>query len=82
MVKPADADSDELRARTEQPRATWTIRHYIDFDQMKADEYAYLPSQPAHVRIAAIAELATEPYAMKGQHVQRFQTTLVRVERA
>ena len=74
-------DTPEFRANAERRRATWTMTRYTDFDQVKADEYGYWQSQPAHVRIAAISELTAEQYAMKGQHVRRLQRTFVRLKR-
>ena len=74
-------DTPEFRANAARRRATWTMTRYTDFAQIKADEYAYWQSQPAHVRIAAISELTTEQYAMKGQYVRRLQRTFVRLER-
>ena len=82
MKKPIDSTSPEFRARAEQRSRTWKMTVYTDFDQIKADEYAFWQSQPGHVRIAAISELATEHYAMKGQHVRRLQRTLVRLQQA
>ena len=82
MTKPIDTTSPEFRARAEHRRATWTMTRCDNFDQMKADEYAYWQSQPGHARIAAISELAAEHYAMKGQHVRRLQRTLVRLKQA
>ena len=82
MKKPIDSTSPEVRARAEQRSRTWKMTVYTDFDQIKADEYAFWQSQPGHVRIAAISELATEHYAMKGQHVRRLQRTLVRLQQA
>lgn len=72
---------EERRVRAEHRRATWTIKRYTDFDQIKKDEYAYWQSVPAHVRFAAAAELAADAYAMKGVHVSRLQRTPVRVKR-
>ena len=81
MSKKFDYDTPEFRANAERRRATWTMTCYTDFDQIKDDEYAYWQSQPAHVRLAAISELTTEQYAMKGQHVRRLQRTFVRLKR-
>ena len=73
-----DINDAEFQARAARRRATYSIKRHTDFDQMKADEYRYWQSQPAHVRISAISQLTTEQYAMKGQHVRRLQRTLVR----
>jgi len=43
-----------------------TIRKYANFDEMKADEYRYWQSRPVHERMAAVSELSTEAYALKG----------------
>jgi hypothetical protein len=60
-----------------------TVRRYTSFDEMKADEYRYWQSRPAHERIAAVWQLTQEQYAMKGEAVEpRMEKTLVRVERS
>ncbi len=69
-------------ARAARRRASFVIRRHTEFDQIKAAEYVYWQSQPAHMRLAAGAELAADAYAMKGVHVSRLQRSLVRVERA
>jgi hypothetical protein len=76
-----DNSNAGFRARAEQRRATYSIRRYNNFDQIKADEYAYWQSQPTHVRLAAAAELTAEAYAAKGIHVSRLQRSLVRFKR-
>ena len=81
MSKTDGIANSDYHARAEQRRAAYTIRRHTDFDQMKVDEYAYWQSQPAHVRLAAAAELTAEAYAMKGIHVSRLQRSLVRIER-
>ena len=60
-----------------------TIRKYIDFDEIKADEYRYWQSRPVHERVAAVSELTQDSYAMKGEapDVPRLQRTLVHFER-
>ena len=82
MSKKFAYDTPEFRANAERRRETWTMTRHTNFEQVKADEYAYWQSQPAHVRIAAISELTAEQYAMKGQHVRRLQRTFVRLKRA
>jgi hypothetical protein len=47
------------------------IRKYSSFDEMKADEYRYWQSRPAHERLAAASELTQEQYAMKGEAPDR-----------
>lgn len=61
-----------------------SIRRYTDFEEMKADEYRYWQSRPIHERVAAVAELTQEHYALKdaAPDVPRLQRTLVRLERA
>jgi hypothetical protein len=63
-----------------QPDLDKTIRKYASFDEMKADEYRYWQSRPAHERVAAVSELTQEHYALKGEaaDVPRIQRTLVR----
>ena len=60
-----------------------SIRKYASFDEMKADEYRYWQSRPAHERIAAIWELTVEGYPLKGfkRDDFRLQRTLVHFER-
>ncbi len=43
-----------------------TIRKYPSFDDMKADEYRYWQSRPAHERLDAVEELIESAYALKG----------------
>ena len=78
--KEIDTSSPEFLARAALRRATWTMTRYDSLDEMKAAEYRFWQSQPGHVRIAAISELAEDQYAMKGQYVQRLQGTLVRLQ--
>ena len=79
--KKFNSGTDEFRANAARRRASWSMTRHTNFDQVKADEYAYWQSQPAHVRIAAISELTTEQYAMKGIHISRMDRTLVRHKR-
>ena len=81
MSQKFDYDTPEFRANAARRRATWTMTRYTSLDEMKADEYRYWQSQPAHVRIAAISELTMEQYALKGQHVRRLQRTFARLKR-
>ena len=63
----------------------WTIRKYIDFDEIKADEYRYWQGRPVHERMDTAAELSIIGYQLKDptRDVQsRLQRTLVRVQRA
>jgi hypothetical protein len=82
MVKQMNTTSPAFRANAERRRSTWSMTRYDDLNKMKADEYRYWQSQPGHARIAAISELTTEMYAIKGQHVPRLQRTLVRLKQA
>jgi hypothetical protein len=61
-----------------------TIRKYTNFDEMKADEYRYWQSRPAHERVAAVWELTVECYTLKGFKPGdfRLQRALVHFERA
>jgi hypothetical protein len=76
-----DTSSVDARARAERRRATWTITRYRNPDEMKAAEYRYWAGRPAYERLAAVAELSREAYAMKGVHVQELRGALVRLRR-
>jgi hypothetical protein len=54
-----------------------------DLDEIKAQEYRYWQSRPAHERMDAISEITQVLYAMKGEvpDVPRLQRTLVHFER-
>jgi hypothetical protein len=60
-----------------------TIRKFASFDDMKAEQYRYWQSRPAHERIAAVSELTQILYSMKGAaaDVPRLERSLVRFER-
>ena len=81
MTDPIDTKSDEFRADAARRRATWTMTRHTDFAQIKADEYLYWQSQPAHVILAAATELTVMAYAAKGIHVSGIQRILVRSKR-
>jgi hypothetical protein len=67
-----DTESSAFKARAEMRRSTWgDVTIYKTFDDIKAAEYAYWSTQPAHIKVAAISEMTTAAYAMKGIHVQR-----------
>lgn len=55
-----------------------TIRIYASRKEMKADEYRYWQSRPAHERMDAVAEITLATYAMKGasQMFQNFKELL------
>ena len=60
-----------------------TIRKYTDFDEMKADEYRYWQSRPAHERLDAVEEMIETAYALKGWGIEpdvpRLQRPFVRL---
>jgi hypothetical protein len=60
-----------------------TIRIYTSHKEMKADEYRYWQSRPAHERMAAVAELTLAAYALKGTtlNVPRLQGPVVCLQR-
>ena len=59
------------------------IRKYTSHQEMKADEYRYWQSRPVHERMAAVSELSTAAYALKGigPDVPRLQGPLIRLPR-
>ena len=59
------------------------IRKYTSHEEMKADEYRYWQSRPAHERMAAVSEVTTAAYALKGvdTNVFRLQGPVVRLPR-
>ena len=60
-----------------------TVRRYTDFAEMKADEYRYWQSRPAHERLDAIDEMIETAYALKGWEMEpdvpRLQRPFVRL---
>ena len=56
-----------------------TIRIYASQKAMKADEYRYWHSRPAHERMQAVVEITLATYAMKdaAPDVPRLQEPLV-----
>ena len=60
-----------------------TIRKYTDFDEIKADEYRYWQSRPAHERLDAVEEMIETAYALKGWEIEpdvpRLQRPFVRL---
>ena len=60
-----------------------TVRTYDSLQEMKAEEYRYWQSRPAHERMNAVVEITLAAYAMKGlvPDVQRLQRTLVCLQR-
>jgi len=55
MLKPNNMDNRPI-----------TVRKYTDFDEMKADEYRYWQSRPAHQRLDAVREMIETAYALNG----------------
>ena len=47
-----------------------SIRKYTAFDEMKADEYRYWQSRPAHERLDAVDEIIKTAYALKGWEIE------------
>ncbi len=60
-----------------------TIRVYSSLKEMKADEYRYWQSRPAHERMSAVAEITRAAYALKepSLDVRRLERTLVCLQR-
>jgi hypothetical protein len=60
-----------------------TARRYTDFAEMKADEYRYWQSRPAHERLDAVEEMIETAYALKGWEIEpdvpRLQRPFVRL---
>lgn len=60
-----------------------TLRRYVNFDDMKAEEYRYWQSRPVHERMDAIEELVQTAYELKGWKVEpdvpRLQRPFVRL---
>jgi hypothetical protein len=60
---------------------TW--RKYTDLDEMKADEYRYWQSRPAHERFDAVEEMIETAYALMGWKIEpevpRLQRPFVRL---
>jgi hypothetical protein len=59
------------------------IRRFASFDAMKADEYQYWQSRPAHERLAATSQISTEAYRIKDAttNVSRLRRTLSHLKR-
>jgi hypothetical protein len=54
-----------------------------DLDEIKAKEYRYWQSRPVHEQMAAVSELSSAKYGIKGTGAEapRLEKTLVRFER-
>jgi hypothetical protein len=57
-----------------------TLRRFTGFDDMKADSYRYWRGQPDFARLAAVTELNSDIWALKGSDAPRLQR-VVRVIR-
>jgi hypothetical protein len=59
------------------------IRRFASLDAMKADEYQYWQSRPAHERLAATSQISTETYRIKDAttNVSRLRRTLSHLKR-
>lgn len=59
-----------------------SLRKYADFEEMKADEYRYWQSRPAHERLDAVEEIKIA-YALKRWKIEpdvpRLQRPFVRL---
>jgi hypothetical protein len=71
------------RGVLQQKRMDKVIRKYTSHTEMKAAEYRYWQSRPAHERMDAVSELTTAAYALKGMapDVPRLQGPVVRLPR-
>ena len=61
----------------------YTVKRYMNLDQMKADEYAFWQSQPNWVRMQAVAELSSAycKFKKKPDRVQKLQRPAFSLER-
>jgi hypothetical protein len=73
MIESIDTKSSEFLARAEQRRRTWTMTAHCSINDMKASEYAYWSTQPAHLVMSTVAEMAAAAHGLKGIHVRRLQ---------
>jgi hypothetical protein len=71
MTDSTDTTSPGFRARAEARRLTWSITRFHDGEAIKDAEYDDWASQPTSVVMAAVSEMTTRVYAMKGIHVSR-----------
>lgn len=60
------------------------LRRFKSLSAMKSESYRYWRSRPGSERLAAVSELTSAAYGLKGlaPHVSGLQRTLVRVQRA
>jgi hypothetical protein len=73
--QPIDTSSSEFLARAARRRETWRLTVHKNFDDIKAAEYRFWATQPAHIAVATVSEMTTEAYAMRGIRVSRLQRT-------
>lgn len=59
----------------------WTVKKYTRHSDLRADDYRYWQSRPAHERLAAVSELTTAAWALKGKDVPRLQGPVVLLPR-
>ena len=61
----------------------FALRRFASLDEMKADEYCYWQSRPAHERLAATSEISASLYGMTNGELDapRLRGSLVCVER-
>jgi hypothetical protein len=52
------------------------IRKYTDVDEMKADEYRYWQSRPAHERLDAVEEMIETAYALRAEIIPKHAPSL------
>jgi hypothetical protein len=57
------------------------LRKYTSFDEMKADEYRYWQSRPAHERMDAVEEINLAAYAVKGVELAKLEPDVPRLQR-
>jgi hypothetical protein len=64
-------------------KSRFKVRRYDSLQDMKGEEYEYWQSRPDHERIAAVSEITSEAYDLKGTRpdVPRLQKILVRLQR-
>ncbi len=64
-------------------KSRFQIKRYASLYAMKAEEYRYWQERPDHERIAAVSEITSEAYGLKGSRadVPRLERTLVHLKR-
>ena len=72
MTKPfAMTETAEFKARAAERRKTWRVTRYTNFDDIKRDEYREWATMSDAAKFAAISEITTAAFALKGIHVRR-----------